>query len=368
MTRTVSIPAPAPVIGNAGRDSRRQVGAWLLACCAVLFGLIVIGGVTRLTHSGLSIVEWAPLIGTLPPLTEQQWLETFEKYRQTPEYVKVNQGMSLAAFKGIFWWEYVHRLIARLLGLVFFVPFVWFLARRRVDRRLAWKLAGIFVLGALQGGMGWYMVRSGLVDNPRVSHLRLTAHLGIAFAIFAAMFWLALGLLHPGTADRPRGDGTGPARFAGAIALLVFVQVLSGGLVAGIRAGFAYNTFPLMADHVIPPGIMMLDPWPANFFYNVATIQFTHRVIAWVLLALALVLWWRARGEARDGTLPPGAGGAVGLLLAAIAVQFALGVATLVTMVPVPLGAAHQGGAVVVFAAALYAAHALRGASRLSRG
>ncbi len=340
----------------AGRAATRPVGVWLLVCCVALLALVVVGGVTRLTHSGLSIVEWQPIIGTLPPLSEAQWQETFAKYQLTPEYQKVNKGMSLAEFKGIFWWEYGHRLLARSLGAIFLLPLVWFAIRRRIDRGLAWKLAGIFLLGAAQGAMGWFMVKSGLVDNPRVSHLRLTAHLGLAFAIYAAMFWLALGLIRPGSTGRVSGSDRNLVRLAWVIAAVTFAQVLSGGLVAGIRAGFAYNTFPLMADAVIPPGIMMIDPWYANFVNNVATIQFTHRAIAWGLLFLIGGLWWKVRGATVDGRAPV----AVNLLALAILTQFALGVATLVLMVPLPLAAAHQGGALLLLSAALYALHALR--------
>ena len=202
---SLSAAAPNPA---ADRTARRQVATWLLLCCALLFAMIVVGGITRLTHSGLSMVEWQPLVGTLPPLDQTQWEDVFHKYQQTPEYQQVNQGMSLAEFKAIFWWEYLHRLLGRLIGLVFLLPFLYFLLRKKIDKSWAPKLAGIFLLGGLQGALGWYMVKSGLVDDPRVSHYRLTAHLGLAFLIYAAMFWTALSLLYPkaaGTAvDRQR--------------------------------------------------------------------------------------------------------------------------------------------------------------------
>ena len=202
--------------------SRRAVAVWLLACAALVLVMVVVGGITRLTHSGLSIVEWQPLVGTLPPLTDSAWQELFAKYRETPEFRLVNHAMTLDGFKRIFWWEYAHRLLGRVIGLVFLLPFLWFLLRRRLDRALAWQLAGVFALGALQGALGWYMVRSGLVDDPRVSHFRLTAHLGVALAIFGAELWIALELL----AERgPRRAGSSPlARFACAIAGLVFLQ------------------------------------------------------------------------------------------------------------------------------------------------
>jgi cytochrome c oxidase assembly protein subunit 15 len=333
------------------RTDRRHVAAWLLLCAAMVFAMVVVGGVTRLTHSGLSIVEWQPLVGTLPPLNEGEWQTLFEKYQQTPEFKQVNFDMDLAGFKGIFWWEYFHRLLGRLIGVVFLLPFLWFLLRRRLEPRLAWQLGGVFLLGALQGALGWYMVASGLVDNPRVSHFRLTAHLGMALAIFAAELWLALRLL---SANAPATGRLGPAGLG--LAALIFVMALSGGFVAGLRAGYAYNTFPLMNGHVVPPEILMLEPWWQNFLYNFATVQFVHRGIGWLLIFLVPWLWWRARREALDaqGRL------ACNLLLAALVAQVTLGIVTLVNGVPLLPAAAHQGGAVVLLGAALWAAHALR--------
>jgi cytochrome c oxidase assembly protein subunit 15 len=314
--------------------------------------MVVVGGITRLTHSGLSIVEWQPIVGTLPPLGEDAWQETFGKYRQTPEYRLVNPDMTLAGFKSIYWWEYIHRLLGRLIGAAFLLPFLWFALRGKITRALAWKLAGIFALGALQGAMGWYMVRSGLVDDPRVSQYRLTAHLGIAILIYAAMLWIALDSLFPRA-----GPVSGRLRrFAFALAALIFVMVLSGGLVAGIRAGLAYNTFPLMNGRVVPPDIFAIEPWYLNFSSNMATVQFDHRLIAWLLAFLVPWFWLRVRREAA----PWRAKLAADLLLAALALQIALGIATLLLAVPVPLAAAHQAGALLVFSAALFAAHSVR--------
>ena len=213
----------APVDAGGEPGARVQVAAWLLACCALVFAMVVVGGVTRLTHSGLSIVEWQPILGTLPPMNEAQWLETFAKYRLTPEYLKVNQGMSLDAFKSIFWWEYFHRLLGRVIGAVFLLPLLWFWWRGRIDRPLALKLAGVFVLGALQGAMGWYMVKSGLVDDPRVSQYRLTAHLSLALAIYAAMLWTVMELLYPVA----RGAATPTS--AGPWAVAINVNTVAGG-------------------------------------------------------------------------------------------------------------------------------------------
>jgi cytochrome c oxidase assembly protein subunit 15 len=319
--------------------------------------MVVVGGVTRLTHSGLSIVEWQPIVGTIPPLNEAQWLETFAKYQQTPEFKQVNHAMSLAEFKGIFWWEYAHRLLGRVIGLAFFVPLVGFALARSIDRPLALKLGGIFVLGGLQGALGWYMVQSGLVDDPRVSQYRLTAHLGLAFLIYAAMFWVGLDLVR-GREARSRGAGAtvpGLRRAASALAVLVFVMVLTGGLVAGIRAGFAYNTFPLMNGHVVPPEILSIDPWYLNFFNNMATVQFDHRALAWIL-AFVVPWFWLA---VRRAPVSPRAKTAAALLLGALCIQIGLVIASLLLVVPLSLSALHQAGALLVFTAALNARHAL---------
>ena len=340
-------------------SARRQIAVWLLVCCAMVFATLVVGGVTRLTHSGLSIVEWQPLIGTLPPLSSAEWNEVFLKYQQTPEYQQVNRGMSLDAFKTIFYWEYVHRLLGRSIGLVFMLPFVYFLLRRRIDRPLAPKLLGMFVLGGLQGAMGWYMVKSGLVDDPRVSQYRLTAHLGLAFFIFAAMAWVALGLLaeRGKAALRPEQSALRTLQVYGAwLALLVFVMALSGGFVAGLHAGLTYNSFPLMHGYFVPPDMFMLEPWYLNFFNNPGTVQFDHRLIAWALIFLLPYFWYLSLGVA----LSPRARLASHLLLLVFVLQVALGIATLLLVVPVSLAAAHQAGAMVLFAALLWLNHELR--------
>jgi cytochrome c oxidase assembly protein subunit 15 len=358
---SLALPAAAPPASTAV-PGYRAVAVWLLVCCALVFAMVVVGGVTRLTHSGLSIVEWQPIVGTLPPLDDAAWREAFEKYQLTPEYLQVNHDMTLSEFKGIFWWEYFHRLLGRLIGAVFFVPLVWFWIRSRIGRPLAWKLAGIFVLGGLQGAMGWYMVKSGLVDDPRVSQFRLTAHLVIALLIFSAMLWVAMDLLSPrGSAagkarSAPRSKADSVRRLGWLIAGIVGYMVVTGGFVAGIRAGKAYNTFPLMHGHFVPPEILMIDPWWQNFFYNMATVQFDHRLGAWALAFLVPWLWLRVR----RADAPPRARLATNFLLAALVAQISLGIATLLLAVPVALGAAHQGGAVVLLASALFANHSLR--------
>ena len=335
---------------------QKSIGIWLLICCALVFAMVVVGGVTRLTHSGLSIVEWQPIVGTIPPLGQSDWEALFEKYHQTPQYQKINLGMSLEEFKGIFWWEYFHRLLGRVIGLAFFIPFVYFLARKGIDRPLGLKLTGIFVLGGLQGAMGWYMVKSGLVDNPHVSQYRLTAHLGLAFIIYAAMFRVALELLLPADISHGNIRLRGLHRFSLGLTTLIFVMVLSGGFVAGIHAGRAYNTFPLMNGHIIPPEIFMLEPWYRNFFDNMATVQFDHRLIAWTLAILVPIFWFKSKNL----PLPGSAHLACNLLLIMLIVQISLGIATLLLVVPLPLAAAHQAGALLLFTAALWVNHQLR--------
>ena len=361
MPRMQSLASAPRAFGNTIADNRatadRRVAAWLFICCALVFAMVVVGGVTRLTHSGLSIVEWQPIIGTLPPLSQADWLETFAKYQLTPQYLQVNKGMSLDEFKGIFWWEYWHRLLGRLIGIAFLIPLLWFMARRELPPGHAGKLFAIFLLGGLQGVLGWYMVKSGLVDDPRVSQFRLTAHLGLALAIFAAMFWVGLSLVFPSHAATAPASRRSARRWAIGVTTLIVAMALSGGLVAGIRAGFAYNTFPLMNGYLVPPDILVLEPWWRNFFWNMATVQFDHRSIAWLIALLVPVLWWKLRTA---GEIPARARRGGHLLLALVAAQIALGITTLVLVVPLPLAALHQAGAVLVLAAALNVAHALR--------
>jgi cytochrome c oxidase assembly protein subunit 15 len=264
--------------------------------------------------------------------------------------------MSSDEFKNIFWWEYFHRLLGRVIGLVFLIPFLYFSLRKRIDQPLGLKLAGIFLLGGLQGLMGWYMVKSGLVDNPHVSQYRLTAHLSLAFIIFAAMFHVALKLLFPAGTLHEDNRVHSLYRFSQAIIGLIFLMVLSGGFVAGIRAGLAYNTFPLMNGYFIPPEIFTMEPWYRNFFDNMATVQFDHRIIAWILAILVPIFWFKSRRL----TLPSSTQLACNLLLFMLVVQISLGVATLLMVVPLPLAVAHQAGAMLLFTAALWVNHKLR--------
>lgn len=341
--------------GQTLRDRRHRVIAWwLFALCAMVFVMVVLGGITRLTESGLSMVDWHPVTRWLPPFSQTDWQAAFDHYREFPEYQKKNIGMTLAEFKTIFWFEFAHRLWGRLIGIVFAIPFVVFLAKRWIDRALAPKLLIVFLLGGLQGGLGWYMVQSGLVDRPDVSQYRLTAHLAAAVAIYGYMLWLGLSLIgrgDPGTGHEMGRETAGLRRYVAVVAGWVFLTMMSGGFVAGLDAGLIYNTFPLMDGKVIPDGIGTMTPWYINLFENVTTVQFDHRVLAMSLVAAVIVLWLRSmRVElARTQRLAFNALGTMAL------VQLCLGIATLLTAVPVPLGALHQTGALVLFSLALWA-------------
>ena len=341
-----------------GRDER-AIALWLLACAAMIAAMVVLGGITRLTESGLSITEWQPITGALPPLSEAAWQEEFAKYQQISQFQLMHSWMTLDDFKTIFFWEWLHRLWGRLIGVVFALPFLWFLLRRRVSLMLAPRLAGILVLGGLQGALGWFMVKSGLTERVEVSQYRLVAHLGLAVIIYAAILKTALGLLWP-TPLRALGAPPGLRRAAGLLVGLVFLTLLAGGFVAGLNAGLTYNTFPLMDGRFVPEGYLQLSPWWRNWFENVASVQFDHRILAMTTAASVVAVWgasWRV-------LLPPRSRWAVHALLAAVLLQFGLGVSTLLLAVPIPLGVAHQAGALLLFTAALVAHHALREAPR----
>ena len=344
---------------------RRAVAWWLLGLAGLVLAMVVLGGVTRLHHAGLSMVDWRPLVGALPPIGEEAWQALFADYRRFPEYRAINLGMTLAEFKGIFWLEYAHRLLGRVVGVAFLLPFLWFLVRRAFDGPLAAKVLAVGILGGLQGLLGWYMVQSGLVDRPDVSPYRLAAHLGLAVLIYGCLLWLALGLLMAGSGEgeRPRRAGRCRGALWGAVAL-VFLTILSGAFVAGNDAGLAYNTFPLMAGAIVPPDIFLIEPAWRNFFETVPLVQLDHRLLA-MLTALVVLLIWAAALR-----WPPGApvGTALHGAAAAVLVQFVLGVATLLAFVPVPLGAAHQAGAMAVFTAALVALRLLYPAPPLPSG
>ena len=358
------------VAGTAGmvsmvRERRppvRAVGWWLIACAVLVYAMVVVGGVTRLTGSGLSMVRWHPISGVLPPIGEEAWRQEFDAYRASPEYRLVNRGMSLARFKRIFRMEYVHRMLGRGVGIAFLVPFLVFLAMRAIPGAMVPQLAGVFVLGAAQGVLGWYMVMSGLVDEPRVSQYRLAAHLSLAVAIYVWLLVLGLRALDAGAAERRDavvGAGAGDAGAARwlvlAAGMTVFVTLVAGAFVAGLKAGHVYPTFPKMGGFWAPPGMFEASPWWRNLFENPVTAQFAHRVLA-LASCLAVLAAWGASlmaGVPRQARLWAHAS------LLAVAVQAALGISTLLLHVPVPLAAGHQAGAVALLTCMMGLHHAL---------
>ena len=305
---------------------------------ALVFAMVVVGGVTRLTGSGLSMVKWEPIIGAVPPLDEADWQAAFDAYKQFPQYREVNRSMDLDGFKRIFVWEYLHRLLGRSMGVAFALPFGWFLLRGALSRPLALRLSGALVLGGLQGLLGWLMVKSGLVDEPRVSHYRLAAHLGLALAIMAWLAWLLTGLVKtPG----PRSVALG--RPLSGIAVIAVLQLAYGAFVAGLHAGLGYNTFPMMGDQWVAAAVMGLEPWWRNLFEDHATVQFVHRLLGTLLLLAVAGLWLRYRARCSGPQRL-----ALHLLFALVSAQYLLGVYTLVNAVPIVAAVTHQGCAALV--------------------
>lgn len=325
---------------------RRIMGAWFWAIAAMTLAVLIVGGATRLTHSGLSMVEWDPIVGVIPPLSDAEWQVAFEKYQQYPEYQKLRQGMTLHQFKFIFFWEYLHRLLARAIGLVFLLPFVFFVARRWMNRPLALRSLALFGLGGMQGLMGWLMVASGLVDRPSVSHYRLAAHLSLAFMIFGYAVWLARDMAagderavtEPGTRRMVMRSIT-------VLGVLLALQIIWGAFVAGLKAGFFANTFPLMGGRWIPATLLDLEPALRNFVENGATVQWLHRVLGTVLLLTAVIVFIRITRRAVDAASRKLAAAFLGLVI----VQYGLGILTLLRAVPVSLGVTHQATAMIVF-------------------
>ncbi len=328
--------------------NRRNMAIWLLTSAAMVALMVVIGGITRLTESGLSMTEWRPLIGWIPPLSEVEWQRVFDRYRLTSEYRIQFPDMDLEGFKTIFWWEYIHRVWGRSIGLVYALPMFWFLVRRRVERPLVPHLWALLFLGAFQGLIGWWMVKSGFVDREDVSQYRLTAHLGVAIVILGYLLWLAFGLLS-------RGDDRAAApvalrRLSLTTAAIAFITILSGGMVAGINAGFIHNTWPLMDGGLLPDDFAALSPFWLNAFENHSTVQFDHRMLAYLTAIIAGFQWYRMHAT----ELHARARMAGHLLGATVVLQILLGISTLLLVVPISLAVLHQGGAVVLFALAIW--------------
>lgn len=336
---------------------RRRIRAWLWSIAAMTFGIVVIGGITRLTLSGLSIVEWRPFTGVIPPLTDAQWQATFELYKQYPEYQTWRSGMTLAEFKFIFFWEYLHRLVARLIGVVFLVPFLWFWLKGWFNPPLRRRALALFGLGAMQGLMGWLMVASGLVDRPSVSHYRLAAHLSLALIILGYAVWLARDLRVGTTPPRiAAGERRLLVRGHSAVGVLLVLQIVWGAFTAGLKAGRWYPTFPLMGGALAPLDLLRLEPAARNFLENPPAVQWTHRVIG-TLLALAVIAF--AARVYRSVTDAPSLRYATALLLV-VAFQYLLGVLTVIHLVPVWLGVAHQAVAAILLVVWLAWVHHVR--------
>ncbi|MGH6876663.1 MAG: COX15/CtaA family protein [Rhizomicrobium sp.] len=358
---------------EALQPARRAVGLWLLVLALLVAAMVTLGGLTRLTGSGLSITEWQPVTGVVPPLTEHAWQTEFAKYQHIPQYRLENAGMNLADFKAIYWWEWTHRLLGRLIGVVFLLPFIGFAATGAIPRRDWPRMALLFALGGLQGVVGWWMVESGLETRVSVSQYRLAIHLGVAILLFGALLWTAFSYLRspfpppsagevPSRAVRAERDRrTGSARrraeslrVAGwALLALVYVQMLLGALVAGLHAGLIYNTWPSMNGRVVPEGAFALHPWWRNFFENPGLAQFDHRLTAYLVVIAAGGFWLVVRRFDTGNRLRVSSNALVAIVL----VQIALGIATLLNQVPIALAALHQATAVALFAAALWNAY-----------
>lgn len=335
-------------------ESARAIRIWLLVIIGLIFAMVMLGGATRLTNSGLSITEWKPILGAIPPLTDADWLDAFDKYKKIPEYKLENEGMSLSEFKYIYWWEWSHRFLGRFVGIVFFIPMLFFWIGGHLNRPLKFKLMVLFILGGLQGALGWYMVQSGLVKRVDVSQYRLAAHLGLAVFLIGAVYWVYLDLLkrlgQSITARLLRVKLWGTVLVAA-----IFSQILLGALVAGIHAGKSHNTWPLMDGKIIPDGLAAMSPWYLNFFENVLTVQFDHRMLGYLIFVLVIVQIYLVASRMGEGRHLS----SIVLLFLAVVGQIVLGVWTLLTLVPLSLGLYHQAGAVIVLLISLTHLHSL---------
>jgi len=335
---------------------RRAVGIWLLAVAVLVVAMLAVGGLTRLTGSGLSITQWDPIVGAIPPLNDTDWNDAFTKYQQIPQYRLENHGMSLEAFKGIFWWEWAHRLLGRLIGFAFFVPFVWFAWVGAIGRKDWPRMLLLFALGGLQGFVGWWMVESGLETRVVVSQYRLAIHLGVAVILLGAVLWVALEYLRNPEAAAPRtAVGSAPTLANGFVGL-VFIQMLLGALVAGLHAGLIYNTWPMMDGRFFPEHPFAASPWWRDFFEDPGLAQFDHRIIAYGVAIFAYFFWQWVRRIGVKGV----AKRAADTVLVVTLFQVALGVITLLWQVPVTLAALHQVVAALLFCAAIWQAFELR--------
>jgi cytochrome c oxidase assembly protein subunit 15 len=336
-------------------NPHRSIIIWLLAGCFLIYVMVVIGGITRLTHSGLSMVEWNPIIGSLPPMSDADWQVPFEKYKQSPEYQIINNQFTLEEFKSIYWWEYVHRLLGRTIGVVFLLPFFYFLFKKKFDKPFLKKMYVLLLLGAFQGVLGWFMVKSGLQKEPHVSHYRLAAHLISAFTVFGFTFWYAMDLLYPNELIRTE-EVKKLNRWTKIAFVAIVLQIIYGAFVAGLKAGLFYNTYPTMGGELMPETVSSFDTFWQNCLENPAGVQFLHRNIAIVVAVLVFFVWWKSSKMALSSFQRRSAH----FLLAVLCIQFLLGIFTLLHAVPVTLGVLHQTGAFFLFASGLFFLHSLR--------
>ncbi|XP_050252335.1 cytochrome c oxidase assembly protein COX15 isoform X2 [Quercus robur] len=352
------------VLVNGGSRARKMVGIWLFGSAAWVFSMVLLGGVTRLTRSGLSMTDWK-FTGSLPPLSEEEWLREFDKYKQSPEYKRINKGMSIEDFKFIYWMEYAHRMWGRALGVMFALPFSYFLRKGYITLGLGLRLSALFALGAGQGLIGWWMVKSGLEEpaseyaQPRVSPYRLAAHLTSAFAIYCGLFWTALSVVMPEPPAESVAWVRGAAkvkRLALPVGILVAITAVSGAFVAGNDAGHAYNTFPKMGDTWIPEDVLDMKPLIRNFFENTSTVQLDHRILATATLISIGTLWW----STRKLDIHPAVKSLIGSTIGMAALQVTLGISTLLSYVPVSLGTAHQAGALTLLTFMILLNHTVR--------
>ena len=323
------------------RESNRQlVRYWLYIICALVAAMVIVGGATRLTDSGLSITEWKPLLGIFPPLSATDWIAEFEKYKLIPQYQQLNSGMSLGEFQSIYWWEWSHRFLGRIIGFAFAIPLFLFWISGRLEPQLKPRLGLLLALGGIQGVIGWWMVSSGLVERIDVSQYRLAVHLILACIIFAYALWLARGL----TDDLQNTTGRRALNMAGVITLAILFQIILGALVAGLNAGLAYNDWPLMDGALIPDSLFVMDPWWINFFENIKLVQFTHRIFAYALITLIFINFLTSLTPLENEIQKRRSV----ILLVLVSLQAALGIVTLLLQVPLNWALLHQAGAIIL--------------------
>ena len=335
------------------KNPNKYVCIWLILCCSLIFLMIIIGGITRLTDSGLSMVEWRPLTGILPPLNNHDWNEVFAQYQKSPEFRLLNPEMSIQEFKPIFWMEYLHRMWGRMLAVIYLLPLIFFIATKKIQRTIRPHLLMIFLLGFFQGLLGWFMVKSGLVDRPDVSHYRLVAHLMLAIFIYSYLFWIFLKIYMPNDRKVVSKKTILIKKLSTIMLVLILTTLASGGLVAGLDAGSIYNTFPLMGDRLIPREVITLEPWFINFGENAATVQLQHRMLAIITGVFIIFLWIKTKSTNTTNSINL----AINCLVAMTGIQITLGITTLILSSPIIFASLHQANSIIVLTLAIWLKH-----------